>query len=119
MKNVIEKLEELAALQRIIENNEYYMACKIEDKQKFNHFSPDWHQHATDTINHYRTVIARLKLILLKELTQLAEGYAKDIAPPVSALDKLNEGTKGWTLPTIYPAVVTESVNGALHSPEY
>ena len=122
MKNVSEKLEELAELQRIIETKEYYMACKIKDKQKFNHFPPDWHQHATDTINHYRTVIARLKLILLKELTQLAEGYAKEIAPPDESemLARLSKDCEVLTYgATIYPAVVTESVNGALHSPEY
>ena len=122
MKNVIEKLEQLAALQRVIENNEYYMACKIEDKQKNPEHSREWHLHATDTILFYQGEIKRLKLTLSKELTQLAEGYAKDIAPPdesemLARLSKDCEVTPYGA--AIYPAVVTESVNGALHSPEY
>ena len=122
MKNVIEKLEQLAALQRVIENNEHYMACKIEDVRKFNHLPQDWHQHATDTILFYQGEIKRLKLTLSQQLTQLAEGYAKDIAPPDESemLARLSKDCKVTPYgAAIYPAVVSESVNGALHSPEY
>lgn len=113
---ILERLEELVAIQQLIDSNEYYLESKIKDKAKYSSFPADWQTHADDTIETYRFEVARLKFVLSADLKVLSEETSLAIGVPhANLLDMVNKETKSYLMPTIYPA----SIHGALHNPEY